>query len=143
MKIAVSDSSPLHYLILIGEERLLPSLFGRIIIPSGVQSELSTPRAPIAVKTFLASPPAWLEVRAITIPFDDVLAQLDQGEQESITLAREIMADVLLIDEVKGRTAATHFGLRTIGTLRILYDAAVRGLCDLEGAYSLLTRISH
>ncbi len=38
--IVVSDTSPLNYLILIGEEELLPKLFGRVVIPNAVFGEL-------------------------------------------------------------------------------------------------------
>ncbi len=39
--IIVSNTSPINYLILIGQIDLLPELFGQIIIPQVVYSELS------------------------------------------------------------------------------------------------------
>lgn len=54
------------------------------------------------------------------------------GEREAIRLAKEFDADALLIDEPDGREAARAQGLRVIGTLRVLYDAAEAGLYDLE-----------
>lgn len=39
--IIVSDTTPLHYLILIDEVNLLPKLFGEIIIPVTVLNELA------------------------------------------------------------------------------------------------------
>jgi predicted nucleic acid-binding protein len=36
----VSDTSPINYLTVIGLERFLPTLFGRMIIPGAVQEEL-------------------------------------------------------------------------------------------------------
>lgn len=38
--IIVSNTSPINYLILIGHINLLPELFGAIIIPQAVYSEL-------------------------------------------------------------------------------------------------------
>ena len=38
--ITVSDTTPLHYLILIRKETILPALFGEIIIPEAVASEM-------------------------------------------------------------------------------------------------------
>lgn len=38
--IAVSDTSPLNYLALIGEIELLPRIFTRVLIPPAVISEL-------------------------------------------------------------------------------------------------------
>jgi len=61
--IIVSDTTPLHYLILIGEQDLLPSLFGRVIIPQAVVMELQRSETPETVRKWMSSPPAWLEVR--------------------------------------------------------------------------------
>jgi predicted nucleic acid-binding protein len=38
--IAVADTSPLCYLILIGEIDLLPKLFDRVLLPEAVRTEL-------------------------------------------------------------------------------------------------------
>ena len=51
------------------------------------------------MKAFVSSSPSWLEVQAVTTPIDSILSHLDRGEQEAITLALEIQADILLIDE--------------------------------------------
>jgi predicted nucleic acid-binding protein len=138
MALIVSDASPLHYLALIGETDLLPALFGRVIIPQKVFDELQKPKTPPDVQAFAASRPAWLEVHAISTPINASLAHLDKGEQEAITLAIEIQADTLLIDETKGRSAAKSHGLKVVGTLGALLDAALTGLCDLENAIDRL-----
>jgi hypothetical protein len=49
------------------------------------------------------------------------LSQLDSGEQEAITLALELQADALLIDELKGRKAAKQHGLKIVGVLGVLF----------------------
>jgi predicted nucleic acid-binding protein len=138
MTLIVSDASPLHYLARIGEVHILPALYGRIIIPQKVFDELQQPSTPVAVKTFVSSLPSWLEIRAVTTQIDASLSHLDRGEQEAITLALEIQAEALLIDETKGRDAAELHGLRIIGTLGVLYSAADIGLCDLKKAFTNL-----
>lgn len=140
MTIVVSDASPLHYLARIGEAHILPALFGRVVIPQKVFSELQQPKTPSAVKAFAASIPSWIEVQAVTTPIDASLSHLDQGEQEAITLALEIRAEALLIDETKGRDAAELCGLEIIGTLGVLYSAADAGLCDLKKAFDNLKK---
>jgi predicted nucleic acid-binding protein len=138
MTVIISDASPLHYLAIIGEIDLLPKLYGQVIIPQKVQEELKRLRTPEVVKAFISSSPSWLEVRSISTPIDSSLAELDPGEQEAITLALEIGAHALLIDDIDGRDAARLLGLRIIGTLGILYDAAGQGFCDLENAFDRL-----
>jgi len=60
-----------------------------------------------------------------------VLSQkLDAGEAESIALALEVQAEVLLMDERLGRETAHHLGLRYIGLIGILLEAKHRGLVD-------------
>ena len=44
--IVVADSSPLRYLILIEHTHVLPALYGRVLIPPAVSSELNRQRTP-------------------------------------------------------------------------------------------------
>jgi predicted nucleic acid-binding protein len=39
--IVVADTTPLRYLVVIECERLLPALYGRVLIPPAVAAELS------------------------------------------------------------------------------------------------------
>ena len=47
---AVSNTSPLNYLLLIGEVRLLQQLFGGVHVPEAVRQELLAPEAPALVR---------------------------------------------------------------------------------------------
>jgi predicted nucleic acid-binding protein len=46
MKVVVADTSPLNYLILIGEVDLLARLYGEVLIPDLVAREMSDSQAP-------------------------------------------------------------------------------------------------
>ncbi len=136
--IVVADTSPLNYLIQIGCESLLPMLYTRVLIPPAVLAELDDPAAPSAVRQWLPHPPEWIEVRRTSFPPDTELAALDPGEQEAIQLAEEQRADLLLIDERKGRAEAMRRGLATTGTLGVLLAAAERGSIDAAAIYHRL-----
>jgi predicted nucleic acid-binding protein len=73
---------------------------------------------------------AWIN----TIPVQDRVAvevlrnELDDGESETIVLARELGASLILIDEKLARRKTAQMGLKTIGTLGILVMAKTSGL---------------
>jgi predicted nucleic acid-binding protein len=115
--IVVSDTSPVNYLLAIGQIELLPRLFGQIILPAAVMAELQTPDAPDLNRRWLANLPAAFEVRAAARL--DKSLDLDAGEREAICLAEELHAAALLIDEKKGRAAARQRGLSVVGTLGV------------------------
>ena len=53
--------------------------------------------------------------------------ELDSGEAQAITLAIEQQADLVLIDERRGRQVAHRFDLNVIGVLGILVEAKLKG----------------
>ena len=48
--LAVTDTSPLHYLIFIGQVELLSRLYEHVIIPHAVMGELLHPSTPSEVR---------------------------------------------------------------------------------------------
>ncbi|MBE9139305.1 DUF3368 domain-containing protein [Nodosilinea sp. LEGE 07088] len=137
--IVVSDTSPINYLLLIGQIDLLPQLFQQIIIPDVVRDEMLDSLAPPALRQWIVNPPSWLAVRAVSVT-DATLNSLDPGEQAAITLAQTLPADLLIIDERLGRNVASDRGIPIIGTLGILDDAASQGLIELADAITRLQK---
>ena len=138
--IVVSDTSPLNYLVLIRHEHILPTLFGRVLAPQAVLLELSHPESPGAVRTWASTPPKWLEIRSPSRI--DPQIRLGPGEAEALSLAKELKADAVLIDERKGFLAAQKLGLFATGTLGVLKVAAEKRLIQLAPAIDALRRTS-
>jgi uncharacterized protein len=130
--IVVSDTSPLTALLSVSEADILPKLFGDVIIPEVVRDELLR---------YHASLPAWLRAKAVKDTAEAVrLAQtVDIGEAEAIALAKELQADLLLIDERKGRRLAVQEQLPVIGLLGVVLLAKRRALT--RSARALLQRL--
>ncbi|HYX15729.1 MAG TPA: DUF3368 domain-containing protein [Nostoc sp.] len=129
--IVISDTSAITNLAAIQHLQLLPQLYTQITIPEAVFCEL-TDFDPLVPGTSEVQTASWLEVRQVTNREivkrlrDEV--RLDAGESEAIALALELSADLLLIDERRGRAEANRLGLRITGLLGILIEAKHQNL---------------
>ncbi len=139
MALVVADTSPLRFLVEIGYEQTLPRLFQQIWIPGAVARELRHDRTPELVRQWAERLPAWVHVREVgSSGFDHESGEIDRGEWEAIELAREIHANLLLIDDRAGVQAAREQGFTVTGTLGVLVEAAASGLIDIEEALERL-----
>jgi hypothetical protein len=127
-RIVISNTTPIISLALIGHLPLLKELYGEVIVPSAVTTEiLAGGRGRIDVREFQRA--AWFKRFALTDPRRaDLLVDLDRGEAEVIALAQELNADLVIIDERLGRRHAQRLGLAITGTLGVLLKAKQRGL---------------
>jgi hypothetical protein len=76
------------------------------------------------------APAPWIVERRLTQPIAPLVlrANLGAGESEALSLAVEIRADLLFVDERAGRRVAAALGLSVVGTLGVLLAAKRRGL---------------
>jgi predicted nucleic acid-binding protein len=143
--LVVADSSPLILLVNISHVEILPTLFGQVVIPPEVSAELRHLARPQAVRAFIASRPSWLLEQSPTAI--NPIPSLHAGELAAISLAQELKADLLLIDDARGRQAAAERGIPLTGTVGVIEFAADRGLLDLDDAFSRMKKtdfwISH
>ena len=114
--VVVSDTSAITSLIQVSRERILADVFGVVVIPRAVEAELRVVHKQL---------PSFIEVREVidSRAAAELLTEVNAGEAEAIVLAREINADVLLIDEHAGRALAMRRGLRIIGLVGVLIAA--------------------
>jgi len=140
MLVVVADTSPIRYLVEIGQAALLPQLFDKIFIPALVYDELCHASAPPSVRTWVNSLPGWLEVLPVRASNDPEFQSLDEGERSALTLGMTLRAELILIDDRKGAAAARRKGFEIAGTLGVLTRAAQRGLIDLASALARLKR---
>jgi predicted nucleic acid-binding protein len=125
-------------LVLIQAAEIPSNLCGKVLIPPAVKAELAHANTPDVVRTWISQPPSWLEIVSLKKPVDPALSHLDGGEQEAISLASELQASLLLMDERDGVAVARRRGLKVVGTLAALDLAAVRGLIDLQTIFDRL-----
>ena len=131
--IVVSDTTPLISLLKTGRLDTLEKLFGEVRIPDAVFEELtSNPRYSDEAAAIRSYP--YIDI--ISVSDTDAVEQvsredgLDLGESEAIVLTQEISADLLLMDEAKGRDVARSMGLRITGTVGILLLSYERGILN-------------
>lgn len=135
--IVVSDTTPLISLMKIGRLGLVEQLFGEIQIPDAVYAELITnPQFSSEAQQIQNSS----FIKRVVIDDSksvDLLRRatgLDRGESEAIILSDTCHADLLLMDEVKGRQVAKQMGLHlmgTVGMLRVAYEEKMLSYDDV------------
>lgn len=135
MREAVSDSSTLIHLALIGRLKLLQEYYDQVLIPPAVWREVvdeGQGRAD-AREVEDAAQSGWLKV---VVPADEFLLRLlkrdlDEGEAEAIVLALEQKTAVILLDESEARKVAEMYGLHKTGVIGLLIRARLEGKIPL------------
>lgn len=122
----VCNTTPILSLLKIQQLHLLETFYSIVIIPEAVWQEVEAGKNK-QFYTDLSTLP-WLDIQVVQNKVAlQYLTDIDQGEAEVIVLAREINADLVIIDETVGRQYAQHFGLKLTGTLGILLRAKKEG----------------
>ena len=134
----IVNSTPLISLALISQLSLLPKIFGDIYLPRAVYNEVIVNGKGKSGYTQLLAID-WFQIAdPVNVPLkQSIMLQLDEGEAEVITIAKDKEIPLICIDEFAGHQYASLLGLDVIGTLGILliakkrgYITAVKPLCD-------------
>jgi len=138
----VADTSVILNLCFLKQQDLLSSLFGAVHAPYHVEAEFQRLAASDRRFLGLMFPEFILRAEPLTTshPWAHSPA-LHSGEIAALSLALELKADLVLMDEAAGRAVATSLQLSTMGLLGILLKAQQQGL--IPAITPFLERLQH
>lgn len=119
MRKVVSNTTPIISLLKIGKLDILRELYKEIHVPQAVYNEIEVGKN----KEFYTdlSKLSWCRIEKIKDEKSlSYFLDLDKGEAETIILATEKEADLIILDETLGRFHAKHVGLKVTGTIGVL-----------------------
>ncbi len=129
--IVISDTTTLSGLLLIGRIDILTHIFKQIFISNTVKKEL------FYLNRYRSEINDLINKQFIIIKDDiqsefvkDLSGILDKGEIQAIALSIKLKADLLIIDEMKGRTVAKAIGMNVIGLLGLLLKAKQKKIIE-------------
>jgi len=126
---AVINAGPLVALSLLDQLDLLPALFSQCWVPQTVFDEVAVAGIGKPGSKSLQSAEWRGRVRMSPTPDPLLVMELDVGEADVISLARQLSPCLAIIDERRGRRIAQQvYGLSVKGTAGILVEAQRRGL---------------
>lgn len=125
--IVVSNTSPLIALAKLDKLDLLAQIFHKIFIPKTVVNEFLNNCPELEEKRFLLACEKFIEIVTMKQQFQ-FKRNLDLGEREVLSLALELHADIVIIDDKKAFNEAKEQQIKTASTRAILIIAEKRGL---------------
>lgn len=118
----VSNTTPILSLLKIGKLEILKNLYGKIYVPKEVFNEIEAGKNKAFYEDL--SKIDWIAIEEIkNKKAINYFLDLDKGEAESIILASELEADLIILDETLGRFHAKQIGLSITGTIGVLLKA--------------------
>ncbi|MDO4338881.1 MAG: DUF3368 domain-containing protein [Eubacteriales bacterium] len=130
MRRVIVNSTPLIVLCKIGRLDILKNLYGEIIIPQAVFSEVTAKKDSVCRQI---REKEWIHVEQITDQSDKKMyrAKLHDGEVEVMILAQGMpKADLVVIDDNAAKKTAKYLGLTVTGTIGVLLRAKEAGIIE-------------
>ncbi len=126
--IVVSNATPIITLACVNQIDILKHFFDKVYIPQAVYDEIKSKRA----YGHREIDDDFFEVKNIKDEFAQniLLNDLDLGEAQTIVLAKEMDADIVLIDETIGYNLAKSQQLNVHRTLSFLIASKKKGYID-------------
>lgn len=127
--VVVADASPLTALLHLNKLQLLVDLYQSVYIPTSVANEMEELVSFGYDISFLNDHFHYIIRTATNVELIKELSTvLDPDEAEAIALAKEVKADLLLIDEKLGKEIAEKENIKCKGVIGLLIDAKAAGL---------------
>ena len=122
--VVIADSTCLIGLSKISRLELLPALFGRITLAPAVWHEVVVQGQGRSGSAEIQNA-NWIDVTEVRdMQAVDVLRQeLGAGESQSMVLAQELHASLIILDDARARRKAQQLGLSIAGTAALLFRA--------------------
>jgi len=149
--IVVSNASPLIHAAKIGFLETLGKLYGKILISPAVHNEVVEKGMEKRAADALVIEEAIREGRLQVVELNEraraeiqiltKMHNISTGEAEAIALAKQVKAEMLIIDERSGTLAARVWGLKTVGLLGAVIEAMYEGLITFEELKTYYNRL--
>jgi len=141
LKIIIADSSTLITLLDTKNFDLLFELFEEIIITDEVYSEITQKfYHKEKIDIYLISKKLQLQSIEHQEMFEMLIKRLDQGEAESIVLAKKLQLP-LIIDERKGRKIAKELKIPIIGLIGIIIKLIEKDIVSKSRAIEIIQEV--
>lgn len=135
----IANAGPLMALGKLGLVRLLPQLYGPVLIPSAVYEEVVTCGLELEQADAYAVELAIARQELQVVEMDDTglseavrTLPLGRGEKQAIQLGLREASDWVLLDDLLAREEAQRLGLKVKGTIGIIAEACRKELLTLN-----------
>ncbi|MCX9010797.1 MAG: hypothetical protein OIN66_06710 [Candidatus Methanoperedens sp.] len=143
--IVVSDSTPLIHLAKAGYMKLLFSLYKQVLITGEVYREaieegiILEKEDAVIIQKYIGN---GINVKNPVSSSERLVEKyrIHKGEVDSIQLANEIGAQLILMNERDGRNAAKKEGFKVKGSIGVVFDALKAGLINEKEALEVLNK---
>ncbi len=138
MRKVITNTTPILSLLKIDKLSLLKELYGEVVIPFAVFQEIEAGRHKPYYQN--VNQVSWIKIEQVkNSDSRSFFVDLDNGEAEVLILAKELNADLVIMDEIMGRRYARQLGMEITGTLGVLLKAKEKGL--IHSVRELLTEL--
>lgn len=138
MRKVITNTTPILSLLKIDKLGLLGELYGEVIVPFAVFQEIEAGKHKPYYQN--VKQVSWMKIERVkNSDSRSFFVDLDDGEAEVLILAKELNADLVIMDEILGRRYARQLRLEITGTLGVLLKAKEKGL--VHSVRELLTEL--